>query len=239
VRAGKCVRLRQGDFDAETVYDDDPIAVARGFEAAGARWIHMVDLDAARTGDAVNVAAIEGVCAAVSCRVQAGGGVRTVEAAGTLLASGVERVVVGTAAVERPALVEELSAMHPGQVAVGLDARADNDVAVRGWTAGGGISLLDLARRFEDSGASALVVTAIARDGTLTGPDLEQLGTVLTGTSLRVVASGGIGTLGDIAAVRELRAGGRGPAGVIVGTALYEGRFTLEEALAEAANPVG
>jgi phosphoribosylformimino-5-aminoimidazole carboxamide ribotide isomerase len=227
------VQLRQGDFDAETVYDDDPVAVARRFEAAGARWIHMVDLDAARTGELANLAVIEAVCAAVSCRVQAGGGVRTAEAAGALLGSGVARVVVGTAAVDQPALVEDLSVMHPGCVAVGLDARADADVAVRGWTEGGGASVVELAHRFETSGAVALVVTAIARDGTLAGPDLGQLGAVLTATSLPVIASGGIGTLADVAAVRDLRAAGRAPVGVIVGTALYEGRFTLEEALAE------
>jgi len=233
VRAGKCVQLRQGDFDAETIYDDDPVAVGRRFAAAGARWIHMVDLDAARTGEPANLGVIEAVCAAVSCRVQAGGGVRTVEAAGALLGSGVARVVVGTAAVDQPALVEELAVVHPGAVAVGLDARPDADVAVRGWTEGGGATLVELARRFETSGAAALVVTAIARDGTLAGPDLEQLATVLEATSLPVVASGGIGTLADVAAVRDLRAAGRAPVGVIVGTALYEGRFTIEEALAE------
>ncbi len=227
------MRLRQGDFDAETVYDDDPGAVARRFAATGARWIHMVDLDAARTGEAVNLELIEAVCAAVPCSVQAGGGVRSPEAAGALLASGVARVVVGTAAVEHPTLVEELSVLHPGRVAIGLDAREEADVAVRGWTAGAGAGLLELARRFDASGVTALVVTAIARDGTLTGPDLEQLATVLEATSLPVVASGGIGSVADVRAVRDLRVSGRAPAGVIIGTALYEGRFTLEEALAE------
>jgi phosphoribosylformimino-5-aminoimidazole carboxamide ribotide isomerase len=156
-----------------------------------------------------------------------------------LLASGVARVIVGTAAVEHPALVEDLAVMHPGRVAVGLDAREGAEVAVQGWTEGGGVGLVELACRFETSGATALVVTSIARDGTLTGPDLEQLATVVEATTVPVVASGGIGSLAHIRRVRDLRAGDRGPAGVIVGTALYEGRFTLEEALAEGGDWVG
>ena len=135
LRDGHCVRLYQGDYAQETVYDDDPVRVARSFADAGATWIHVVDLDAARTGRAANLGVIEAICAAVPCAVQSGGGVRSVEAAGALLHAGVRRVVVGTAAIERPALVEELCLLHPRQVAVGLDARGV-DVAVRGL--GGG-----------------------------------------------------------------------------------------------------
>jgi phosphoribosylformimino-5-aminoimidazole carboxamide ribotide isomerase len=231
LRDGKCVRLYQGDFDAETVYDDDPVRVARDFEAAGAPWIHVVDLDAARTGERVNLAVVEAICAAVPCRVQASGGVRSVEAGGDLLAAGAARVVVGTGAIERPELVEELATLHPGKVAVGLDARG-REVAVRGWIDSTGEDLLEVAGQLETSGASALVVTEIGRDGTMTGPDLGQLGAVLETTTLPVIASGGVGALEDLVALRGLRAGGRALAGAIVGRAIYEGRFGVDDALA-------
>jgi phosphoribosylformimino-5-aminoimidazole carboxamide ribotide isomerase len=231
VRGGQCVRLQQGDFAAETVYDDDPVQVARGFAAAGARWIHVVDLDAARTGEPANLGVVETICATVPCRVQVGGGVRSAEVAGEFLGAGAARVVVGTSAIEHPALVGELTTMHPGQVAVGLDARG-REVAVRGWTQGTGVDLLERARQLGTSGASALVVTEIGRDGTMAGPDLDQLGAVLEATSLPVIASGGVGTLEDLVALRELRAGERALAGAIVGRAIYEGRFRVDEALA-------
>lgn len=230
LRDGRCVRLYQGDYAQETVYDDDPVRVAQEFEAAGASWIHVVDLDAARTGTAANLGVIEAICAAVRCRVQSGGGVRDVEAAGARLHAGVARVVVGTAAIERPELVEELGVLHPGRVAVGLDARG-TEVAVRGWLEGSGADLVDTARRFETPDVSALVVTSIAVDGALSGPDTDQLGAVLAATSVPVVASGGVGTLDDLRTLRALRVDGRGLAGVIVGKALYERRFTVAEAL--------
>jgi phosphoribosylformimino-5-aminoimidazole carboxamide ribotide isomerase len=224
------VRLLRGDFAAETVYDADPVAVARSFAEQGARWIHVVDLDAARTGSAENLVAIEAICAAVECRVQSGGGVRSVEAAGALLAAGVDRVVVGTAAVEQPELVDDLCALHPGAVAVGLDARG-RDVAVRGWVQGSGQDLVDLAARFGAAGVDALVVTEIGRDGTLDGPDVDQLAAVLEAVGVPVIASGGVGTLADLRALAGLRAGGRPLAGAIVGRALYERRFSVAEAL--------
>jgi phosphoribosylformimino-5-aminoimidazole carboxamide ribotide isomerase len=230
LREGRCVRLYQGDYARETVYDDDPVRVAREFADAGARWIHVVDLDAARSGVAHNLGVIERICAAVSCDVQSGGGVRSVEAAGALLHAGVRRVVVGTAAIEHPELVAELATAHPGSVAVGLDARG-MDVAVRGWVERSGADLVDAARRFDTPAVSALVVTSIGRDGTLEGSDVAQLVAVLGATSVPLVASGGVGTLDDLRALREVRAGPRGLAGVIVGKALYERRFTVAEAL--------
>ena len=225
------MRLHQGDFGAETIYDDNPVAVARAFALAGAQWIHVVDLDAARTGEPANLAVIEAIASVVPCPVQAGGGVRSAAAAGALLLAGATRVVVGTAAVEDPGLVDDLCAMHAGHIAVGLDARG-REVAVRGWTEGSGLDLLDLARRFEASGVSALVITEIARDGTMEGPSLDQLREVLGATELPVIASGGIGGLGDLEALAGLEAEGRGLHGAIVGRALYEHRFTLAEALA-------
>ncbi|MET0894829.1 MAG: 1-(5-phosphoribosyl)-5-[(5-phosphoribosylamino)methylideneamino]imidazole-4-carboxamide isomerase [Acidimicrobiia bacterium] len=231
LRDGHAVRLYQGDYAQETVYDADPVRVAREFEAAGARWIHVVDLDAARSGTATNLGVIEAICSAVSCRVQSGGGVRSVEAAGNLLHAGVARVVVGTAAIEQPELVEEIGGLHPGAVAVGLDARG-MEVAVRGWVQGSGADLVATARRFDVPEVAALVVTSIAVDGTLEGSDLEQLRVVLGATSVPLVASGGVGTLDDLRALAEMRSGDRALHGVIVGKALYEGRFTVADALA-------
>jgi phosphoribosylformimino-5-aminoimidazole carboxamide ribotide isomerase len=227
------VRLLRGDFAAETVYDADPVAVARSFAAQGARWIHVVDLDAARTGSAENLAVIEAICAAVDCPVQSGGGVRSAEAAGNLLHAGVRRVVIGTAAVEQPELVEELCSLHPDQVAVGLDAHG-REVAVRGWTEGSGQDLVELARRFESAGVAALVVTEIGRDGTLEGPDLGQLGAVLAASPIPLIASGGVGTLADLTALVGLRdaASGRTLSGAIAGRAIYEGRFTVRAGVA-------
>jgi phosphoribosylformimino-5-aminoimidazole carboxamide ribotide isomerase len=237
LRGGRAVRLLRGDYAAETVYSDDPVAVARSFEAAGARWIHVVDLDAARSGEAGNLEFVAAIARSVGCEVETGGGVRSVEAAERLIDAGVARVVIGTAAVERPELVTELAARYPGRVAVGLDARG-RGVAVKGWTETTGADLVELARRFEGEGVASLVVTEIGRDGTMAGPDLDQLAAVLEATGIDVVASGGVGTLADITALAGLRAGpgadggSRTLAGIIVGRAIYEGRFTVEEALA-------
>jgi phosphoribosylformimino-5-aminoimidazole carboxamide ribotide isomerase len=230
LRGGRCVRLYQGDYGSETVYADDPVALARAFAAAGAPWLHVVDLDAARTGRTVNRAAVAAIAAAVDVPVQAGGGVRDDAAADALLASGVRRVVVGTAALDDPGWVRRLAARHPGRVAVGLDARG-RDVAVRGWVEGSGEDLIDVARGFDDAGVAALVVTEIGRDGTLEGPDLGQLAAVLDATGLAVVASGGVGTLDDLRALAALDVGGRRLAGAIVGRALYEGAFPVSEAV--------
>ena len=224
------MRLLRGDFDAETIYSDDPVAVATRFEAEGAAWIHVVDLDAARTGEARNLHVIEQICAAVRIPVQSGGGVRNDIAARRLLDAGVRRAVLGTAAVEHPELVERLARAFPNRIAVGLDARG-HDVATRGWVEGGGADLITLAKRFASSGVGALVVTEIGRDGTLEGPDLEQLASVLEAVDIPVIASGGVGTLDDLRALAELQAGDRKLAGAIAGRALYEQRFTVAEAV--------
>jgi len=234
LRDGRCVRLYQGDYGQETVYGDDPVAQARAFSAAGAPWIHVVDLDAARTGDPRNRAVVAAIAAAVEVPVQTGGGVRDDAAADALLAAGVGRVVVGTAALEDPAWVRRLATRHPGRVAVGLDARG-RDVAVHGWVEGSGRDLLDVAREFDDAGVAALVVTEIGRDGTLEGPAVDQLSAVLAATSLDVVASGGVGTLDHVRALAALDVGGRRLAGVIVGKALYEGAFAVGDAVEVAA----
>jgi phosphoribosylformimino-5-aminoimidazole carboxamide ribotide isomerase len=226
---GRCVRLHQGDYDRSTVYGDDPVAQALAFQAEGAPWVHVVDLDAARTGEPRNRDVVAAIAGALDVPVQTGGGVRTAEAAEALFAAGVARVVLGTAALEDPDLVRRLAAEHP--VAVGLDARGA-EVAVRGWLEGSGADVLDLARAYEDAGVDALVVTEISRDGTLAGPDLEGLSRVLAATSVPVIASGGIGTLDDVRALAALSVEGRTLAGAITGRAVYEGAFTVAEAVA-------
>jgi phosphoribosylformimino-5-aminoimidazole carboxamide ribotide isomerase len=236
LRGGRCVRLYQGDYGRETVYGDDPVGQARGFVAAGAPWIHVVDLDAARTGEPVNRSVIASIAAAVDVPVQVGGGVRDAEAAGALFAAGVERVVVGTAALEDPGFVRRLAERH--RVAVGLDVKG-REVAVRGWVEGSGRDLFDVAAEFAGAGVDALVVTQIALDGTLEGPDLAAYGELLEVSPLAVIASGGVGTVAHLHELAALERGGRRLAGAIVGRALYERRFTIEQALAAVAGTAG
>jgi len=231
LRAGRVVRLARGDYDQQTVYDDDPIAVARRFDAAGAHWIHVVDLDAARDGGNPNLSVIEAICANVGARVQTGGGVRTVADAGERFAAGATRVVVGSAAVEHPEVVDELRILHPGEVAVGLDARG-RDVAIHGWTDATGLDLIALAQQFDDPGIGAVIVTDITRDGMLEGPALDQLAAVVAAIATPVIASGGVATAADLGALAELEVAGRRLAGAIVGRAIYEHRFTVEEGIA-------
>jgi len=226
LRAGRCVRLWQGDFGKETVYGTDPVAVAERFVDAGARWLHVVDLDAAR-GQGSNRDTVVAIAGSVAAHVQASGGVRD----GRLLEEGVARVVLGSLVVGDRVHAAELIAEHPGQVAVGLDHR-DGEIRVRGWEEGGGVYVLDAVSWPELARAAAFVITNIGRDGTLEGPDLEGLAAVLEATEGDVIASGGVGSLTDLEALSSLSAGGRRLAGAIVGKALYEERFTVEEAMA-------
>jgi len=236
LRDGRCVRLAQGAYDAETVYGDDPVAVARQFVAEGARWIHVVDLDAARTGEPVNRGVVAAI-ASLDVHVESGGGVRSVEAATTLWEAGVARVVVGTAAAERPGLVASLARLRPGQVAVGIDTRG-GEVAVRGWQEGSGLASADVLARTTGPGVGAVIVTDIGRDGMLSGPDLDGLTAVLRATDLPVIASGGVSSVADLVALASLTAGGRRLEGAIVGRALYEGRLTVAEGVAACAASV-
>ena len=231
LRGGACVRLVQGDYARERVYGGDPVAVAKELEGGGARWLHVVDLDAARTGRPGNRDEVVAIARAVGIPVQAGGGVRDEFSAEALLAAGVDRVVVGTAALEDPGMVRRLARRHPGRLAVGLDARS-GEVAVRGWTEGSGVHRHEVLARYEDAGVAAFVVTDIGRDGTMGGPDLAGLGEVLAATPLPVIASGGVGSLDDLRSLAGLRSGGRRLAGVVVGKALYEGAFSMGEAMA-------
>lgn len=228
LRAGRCVRLHQGDYDQETVYGDDPVAQAKAFADAGAGWIHVVDLDAARSGVPENREVVAAIAAAVDVPVQTGGGVRSVDAAEALFSAGVERVVIGTAALKDPDLVRTLARDH--RVAVGLDAKS-GEVATDGWLVGSGRSVLDVARSFADAGVDAFVVTDISRDGTLEGPDLVGLADVLGATPVDVIASGGVGSMDDLAALDAVEVDGRRLAGVIAGKAIYEGHVDVAAAV--------
>ncbi|MDQ6838161.1 MAG: HisA/HisF-related TIM barrel protein [Actinomycetota bacterium] len=231
LRGGRCVRLVEGDFGRETAYDGDPVAMARSFAAAGAPWLHIVDLDAARSGHPTNRAIIVAMAAAVTVPVQAGGGVRSIADAHALLSAGVTRVVVGTAAVERPELVDEIARRWPGRVAVGLDHR-DGEVRLRGWLANGGRRVADMVPSAVASGAAAVIVTDISRDGRLGGPDVVGLAGLLEVTGAPLVASGGVSSLDDLRVLAGVRAHGRGLEGAIVGKALHEGTFDVASAVA-------
>ena len=228
LRGGRYVRLVEGDFARETVYGDDPVEQARRFEAAGAPWLHVVDLDAALTGDPANRVAVAAVATALDIPVQAGGGVRSIADAEALFGAGVSRVVMGTAALENPALVERVAEL--GAVAVGIDVKGE-EVALRGWTQGSGLTLADAIGLFDPASVDAFVVTQINRDGTLEGPDTDLLRAALRETDVEVIASGGVGQLHDLVALAALREDGSGIGGIILGKALYEGTVDLEDAV--------
>jgi len=231
LRGGRCVRLTQGAFDRETVYGDDPVAMARRWAAAGARWLHVVDLDGARAGRPVQRDLVAAICAAVSIPVQVGGGLRDAVAVAAVLDAGAARAVVGTVAAREPDRCREICRAHPGRVAVGIDAR-DGVVRVAGWTEGEALDATTLAARAGAMGAATVIYTDIARDGMQTGPDLEGTRAVARAAGVPVIASGGVGAVADVRAVATLAADGVG--GVIVGRALYTGAVDLAEALAVA-----
>lgn len=229
LRGGRVVQLTQGDFTRERVHGDDPVAVAQAFVAAGARWIHTVDLDAARTGEPANRHLIAAIASAVEVPVQAGGGVRTLDAAAALADAGVARVVVGTAAMEDPALVARIASRQP--VALGLDVRG-REVATHGWETGSGVMLAEALARLAATGAEAVVVTQIQVEGLMDGPDVSGLTEVLAATELDVIASGGVGVLEHLRVLAAVDVDGRRLAGAIVGTAIYEGHVDVAAAVA-------
>ncbi len=233
LRGGRCVRLTQGDFARETVYGDDPVAQARVFSDAGSPWIHVVDLDGARTGDGANREAITAIAAAVRTPVQTGGGIRSDADVEELLGAGVARVVLGTAALDDPGWARAVAARHPGRVVLGLDARGE-EVAVRGWAEGSGRKLLDVATDMDDAGFVAYVVTQIDVDGVGSGPDVETYRTLLQECETDIVASGGVGSAAHLRDLVALEEGNRILAGVVVGRALYDGSLEIDDALAAA-----
>jgi len=225
---GKCVRLLQGRFGTETVYSDDPVKVAIGLSKAGARWLHIVDLDGAKTGIGANRELVLEVVARASCPVQAGGGLRSVDDVVEVLAAGANRAVLGTVALEDPAELRRACGRFGERIAVSLDARGD-ELTSHGWTVGAGVPLLDAVRIFAEAGAAMFIYTDVARDGTMSGPNLHGLNRLAAETILPVIASGGVGNLAELRAVAGLH--GTGIEGVIVGRALYEGKFTVIEAV--------
>jgi len=236
LRGGRVVRLRQGDFAQETAYADDPVAVAREWDRRGAQWIHVVDLDGAKAGEPRHLEVVARMAAAVGARIELGGGFRAPDQVAQAFALGVTRIVLGTAAIKDPRFLDKAAGAHPGRVALGIDAR-NGAVAIAGWQEGTAVQATELARRAARLPLAAVIYTDIGRDGMLTGPDTAGLVEVAQISGHPVIASGGIASLEDIQTVRAMEP--RGVTGVIVGKALYERTFTLEEALWAAAAHAG
>jgi phosphoribosylformimino-5-aminoimidazole carboxamide ribotide isomerase len=229
LKEGRCVRLVQGDMARATVFNDDPAAQAAAFEEQGFSWLHLVDLDGAFAGKPMNAAAVESIIARVSLPLQLGGGIRDMKTVEGWLSRGVTRVIIGTAAVRDPAFVREAARLFPGKVAVGIDAR-DGRVAVEGWARLSEVSAEELGRRFEDAGVAAIVYTDIARDGILTGLNIEATLGLARALSIPVIASGGLASIKDVE--RLLEPDCAVLEGAISGRALYDGRLDPTEALA-------
>jgi phosphoribosylformimino-5-aminoimidazole carboxamide ribotide isomerase len=228
LKEGLAVRLEQGDMARATVFNKDPAAQALVFEQQGFRYLHMVDLDGAFAGKPMNAAAVDRILETIAIPVQLGGGIRDMTTIEGWLEKGVTRVIIGTAAVRDPALVKDAARKFPGRVAVGLDAR-DGKVAVQGWAENSELSVLDIAKRFEDAGVAAIIYTDIARDGLLKGLNLDATIALAEAISIPVIASGGLGSIEDIKQMLEPRA--KKLEGAIAGRALYDGRLDPTEAL--------
>ena len=229
LKEGRCVRLVQGDMAQAVVFSDDPAAQAGTFAAQGFSWLHVVDLDGAFAGAPVNAGAVEAILARTRLPVQLGGGIRDMRTLEGWLAKGVARVIIGTAAVKDPAFVREAARLHPGRIAVGIDAK-DGRVAVEGWAQTSTTTAEELGRRFEDAGVAAIIYTDIARDGVLKGLNIAMTLALAGAVSITVIASGGLASLADVH--RLLEPDCAGLAGAITGRALYDGRIDPHEALA-------
>lgn len=229
LKGGRCVRLRQGDMDQATVFNDSPADQARAFEAQGFQALHIVDLDGAFAGKPVNAAAVEAVLASIRMPVQLGGGIRDLRTVEGWLAKGIDRVIIGTAAVRDPGFVRAAAAAFPGKVAVGIDAR-NGYVAVEGWAETSSLSAVDLGRRFEDAGVAAIIYTDIARDGMLSGVNWDGTIALAAAVNIPVIASGGLASIADIE--RLVQPDCAKLAGAITGRALYDGRLDPAAALA-------
>lgn len=227
LKDGACVRLKLGLMDEATVFNTDPAAQAVAFATAGAEWIHVVDLNGAFAGKPVNAAAVAAILNAVSVPVQLGGGIRDLATIESWLEQGVRRVILGTVALKDPDLVKDACRRFPGRVAVGIDAKGGK-VAVEGWAETADITVLDLARKFEDAGVAALIYTDIDRDGVLAGPNVAATAALAAATRIPVIASGGVSSLDDLRALKTVP----GLEGVISGRALYDGRIDLAAAIA-------
>jgi phosphoribosylformimino-5-aminoimidazole carboxamide ribotide isomerase len=232
LKDGRCVRLLHGDLSKETVFNTSPGDQARAFQAQGFTWLHVVDLNGAVEGRAVNIEAVSAILEAVSLPVQLGGGIRTLEQIETWIEAGISRVILGTVAVREPELVKKAARLWPEQIAVGIDARGGM-VATQGWLETSDIGVVDLARKFEDAGVAALIVTDIGRDGAMTGVNVEQVGEVAAAVSIPGIASGGVASIRDIEQLKSRP--GVPIAGCILGRSLYEGAIDPAQALTLAA----
>ena len=228
IREGRCVRLFQGRIEGETVYSTDPVAVALEWASRGAPWLHVVDLDGAFTGRLQNLDVIEEILQRVEVPVQVGGGIRSLESIERLLSLGVARVVLGTVAITDPPLVAQAVARYGERIVVGIDSR-EGKVAVEGWVATVEKDAYEFAAQMKELGVKRIIFTDVSRDGTLRGPDIPSIREMARRSGLKIIAAGGISTLEDIMSLRELER--EGLEGVILGKALYQGNFTLEEAL--------
>jgi phosphoribosylformimino-5-aminoimidazole carboxamide ribotide isomerase len=226
LKAGKCVRLVQGRGDLVTVYSDDPVSTARRWESCGAQLLHVVDLDGAFTGDQKNLDAVRKIRDAVKMEIEVGGGIRDLGKIQELIAIGIDRIILGTVAVEKPELVSEACGRFPGRILVGIDAR-DGKVAVKGWVEVTAADAKALARRAEESGAAGIIYTDISTDGMMTGPNIGAMDEMLKTVNIPVIASGGISSLADIKSLMGLE----GLWGVITGKAIYSGSLDLKEAI--------
>ena len=236
LKDGACVRLKRGEMAEATVFNEDPAAQARAFQAQGFSWLHLVDLNGAFAGMPVNATAVEAILASVSIPVQLGGGIRTLGQIEDWLARGIRRVILGTAALKSPALVTEACRHFPGRIAVGIDARKGR-VAVEGWAETADITTIELAKRFEDVGVAAIIFTDIDRDGVLEGLNIAQTLALAHATSIPVIASGGLASIADVR--RLLEPDCRILEGAITGRALYDGRLDAGEALRLIADSLG
>jgi phosphoribosylformimino-5-aminoimidazole carboxamide ribotide isomerase len=225
VREGKCVRLTQGEFNKETVYSDNPVEMALRWEKMGAQYLHVVDLDGARTGKAQNIAVISEMAVKMGIPVQLGGGIRTIEMIETILCKGIERVILGTSAVKDPELVKRAVKTFENNVVIGIDAK-DGMVAIEGWEQTSEFKAIDFARKMEELGAKTIIYTDISRDGMLNGPNLKAMEEMVKAVKIDIIASGGVGKLEDIKNLKEV-----GVSGVIVGRALYTGDVDLKQAI--------
>lgn len=231
LKDGKCVRLVRGDMESATVFGDDPAAQARAFEAAGCRWLHLVDLNGAFAGQPKNASAVEAILEAISIPAQLGGGIRDIATVEMWLERGLARVILGTVAVENPELVREAARAFPGRVAVGIDARKGL-VATKGWAENTDVDVSELSRRFEDAGIAAIIYTDIDRDGAMAGPNVGATEALARTVDVPVIASGGVASLGDLIGLRDTGV----VAGAISGRALYDGSIDLGEAITALSN---
>lgn len=225
IREGKCVRLTKGEFNKETVYSDNPVEMALKWQKSGAQYLHVVDLDGARTGISQNIDVISEIAAKVGMPVQLGGGIRTIEMIETVLGKGIERVILGTSAVKNPELVKQAVKTFGKNVVIGIDAK-DGMVAIEGWEKTSEFKAVDFAKKMEDLGVKTIIYTDIARDGMLNGPNLKAMEEMVNAINIDVIASGGVGKIEDIKNLKEV-----GVSGAIVGRALYTGDVDLKQAI--------